>query len=219
LLIASADVPGDLVEAMWHDCESVIRQSVMIKPGDRTTIVARADRTGRQYILKRSNLKGLHLLLRSRGRWGWRNAARLEAGGVATPRNLALLEERFGPLRLRSYLLSEVAPGEPLLDWTRARAASDPDLARVADAFAVLWNRLGELRLAHRDMKASNFIVDQKNRIWLVDLDGMRRLPRGPLLALARRGDRARFLRNWQDRPEVEALFRARIDTGGQRGG
>jgi len=224
LLIASADAPGDVVEAMWQDRESVMRQAAMIKPGDRTTIVSPSDRAGRRYILKRSNLKGplhtiLHLLLRSRARWSWRNAARLETGGIATPRNLALLEERFGPVRLRSYLLSEIVPGEPLLDWTRSRGADDPDLARVAEAFGGLWNRLGELRLAHRDMKGSNFIVEKDCRIWLVDLDGMRRWPRGPLLARARNRDRARFLRNWQDRPEVEALFRARIDRGGQRGG
>ena len=77
-----------------------------------------------------------------------------------------------------------------------------------------MWQDLGALRLGHGDMKATNFIVDPAGKLWLIDLDGMRRYRTGPLLRAERRKDLARFMRNWQERPEVAAIFRARIGTG-----
>lgn len=216
--LASPNAPSDLRDALWENASALLAKGTEVKPGDRTTIVSLQSANGRRYILKRSNLRGpvhtlLHVFLRSRGRWSWRNGIRLKAGGVPTAVPLALLEERWGAVRLRSYLLTEHTPGQSLLDWARACDPHDSQLARVADAFAMVWRRLGQLQLAHRDMKATNFIVNEAGDITLIDLDSMRRLPRGPLLARARRLDRLRFLKNWQGRPELEQVFRARIDT------
>jgi hypothetical protein len=225
MMRSAAGAPADLAERLWNDADGLMRDGVTIKAGDRTTIVV-VERDDRRFILKRANLRGflhtvLHLPLRSRAMWTWLNSARLEEAGILTPKPRVLFEERWGPFRLRSYLLSDAVDGQSLLEFVRSKSGDDAALETVADHFADVWRGLGRLRLAHRDMKATNFLVDRGGQIWLVDLDGMRRWPRGfdSLFIRARARDRERFLRNWQDRPEVAAVFRARIDTDARPGG
>ncbi len=193
-----------------------------MKAGDRTTIVLIWSGQGERFALKRSNLKGplhtaVHLFMRSRARWSWRNAAMLRAAGLHTPRPLALVEARFRPLRLHSFLLTEWVEGEPLSSWIQSHrelTARHHIVQKIAD----LWQRMGELRIAHGDMKATNFIVRPDGEIAIVDLDGMRRHWIAPRFWYERWQDHRRFLRNWQDQPEVQALFRDALNTSGPRG-
>jgi len=219
LLIAANDLPSPLRDALWDHPDRLVDAGHPVKdvPGDRCTIV-RLDRDDRSFILKRYNRKGAlhsasHAVLRSRARWSWLNAHRLIDAAIPTPPPLAMLEERLGPLRGRSFLVTSYVDGEPLKEWIAARPDEINRLEAVAERFGEIWRRLGRARLGHGDMKATNFIVDPQENLWLVDLDAVRRYPPGPWLARARRRDRERFLRNWRDRPEVEAAFHARIDT------
>lgn len=216
-LLHRPDAPRQVIDSLWTDPDALLRSSTLVKDGDRTTIVRLAI-DGRDYILKRSNLRGplhtaVHAALRSRARWSWINAHRVTGAGLLTPQPVALLETRLGPLRARSFLLTEhiagIAPG----DWIERHAADRAAIDDLATRFREVWRALGRARLAHGDMKHSNFIIDPDGRIWLVDLDGMRRSRVPILLARARSRDRERFLRNWKDRPEVEAVFRSRLDT------
>lgn len=218
VLIADRSLPSEIVEAMWRDADALIRNGTMLKDGDRCTIVRLfADRFAGGLVLKRYNLRGPlhtigHFVLRSRAAWSWRNGHLLADAGLSTPRPLAMLEERFGPLRLRSFLLMGFVSGVPLLDVVRSGRLDSAQLSKIADQFAHVWRKLGELRLGHGDMKATNFIVDDDGRLWLIDLDGMRRQRFGPMLARERRRDLERFMRNWRDHPEAAAAFRARLD-------
>jgi tRNA A-37 threonylcarbamoyl transferase component Bud32 len=211
------DAPRQVIEALWTDPDGLLRSSTLVKDGDRTTIV-RLDSDGRHYILKRSNLRGplhtaIHACLRSRAQWSWINANRVIGAGLLTPQPFALLETRLGPFRARSFLLTEhiagIAPGE----WIERHAGDRGAIDDLASRFGEVWRALGRARLSHGDMKQSNFIIDPDDRIWLVDLDGMRRRRVPILFERARARDRERFLRNWKDQPEVEAAFRNRLDT------
>jgi hypothetical protein len=170
--------------------------------------------------LKRYNLKStlhtaIHMPLRSRARWSWLNGRKLLKAGVPTPQPLACVEERrHGVLHLRSYLLTEFVPGRSLLDLVHSRTLSHEQLADLAKQFTRIWQSLGQLRAGHGDMKATNFIVDPHGKLWLIDLDGLRIHHSATLLRRERRNDLTRFMRNWQERPEVAAIFRARIGTG-----
>lgn len=216
--------PVSLVQQLGADPDDVINRGVMVKAGDRTTIVTLKD-GARDFCLKRFNAKGplhtiTHFPLRSRAAWNRINAASLEALEIATPRVHATVEERFARwLRRRSFLLTDWIEGLSLDAWAGEADPESSRFAHVADQFASAWVALGGARLRHGDMKATNFLVDADDRLWFVDLDGMRRYAPGPLLRRARQRDLARFFRNWQDAPEVAQAFRARIDRAIGRGG
>jgi hypothetical protein len=216
LLRRAAAAPADLVEQLWTDPDRLVARGAMLKDGDRCTVV-RLDTDGGRGVLKRFNLKGplhtaTHGVLRSRAMWCWRSAHRLREMGFLTPSPWAMLERRFGALRGRSYFLGEHVEGTSIETLIRARRADElHDLARQ---MAELFRRLGEHRVAHGDLKASNFLQDAAGRIWMIDLDGVRfGLP--PLIYERRRAtDRRSFLRNFVDAPEKLAVFESALDAG-----
>jgi RIO-like serine/threonine protein kinase len=83
----------------------------------------------------------------------------------------------------------------------------------VAAQFGRIWKTLGRLSIGHGDMKATNFIVDSDNRIWMIDLDSMRVLGNRLMLARRRRQDLERFMRNWKGHPAAAAIFSAHLGT------
>jgi hypothetical protein len=87
---------------------------------------------GRALLIKRYNLKNLrHALGRlwrpSRAWHSWREAHRLLFFDIPTPRPLALIEERCGPLRRRAWLICEYCPGPNLLRHLSADSAPPAD--------------------------------------------------------------------------------------------
>jgi tRNA A-37 threonylcarbamoyl transferase component Bud32 len=154
--------------------------------GHRAVVVKRYNRTGRLQVLRRS-------LAGSRAARAWRAAHWLRSFHMDTPTPLALVEEYRGLFRQRAWLITEVAHGVPAhrafekgIDEQRCRL-----LAGVVRSFAAAG-------LVHGDMKASNFIVDGE-RVQMIDLDSVR-WPRFPWrLAVGRRSDLQRFLRNWPE--------------------
>lgn len=212
-------IPAVLEEHLRAGPDALIARGRMLKDGDRCT-VARLDMPGGEtFTVKRYNFKGplhtaVHCVMRSRAAWCWMNAQRLITAGLPSAVPVACLEERMaGVFRLRSCLVSRFVPGRSLLDLVNDGSLNEDGLARAADQFAAIWHALGNLGIAHGDMKASNFIVDDAGTLRLIDLDGMRRVRVTGWLGRERRNDLARFMRNWQGRPEVAALFRDRIGT------
>jgi tRNA A-37 threonylcarbamoyl transferase component Bud32 len=128
----------------------------------------------------------------------WRGLA-LEAAGVATPRVVAAGRERRLGRPVRAYLVTEAVPGaETLLRHLEQRRAGNRLLeARLADLLA----RLHAAGYSHRDLKASNVVLDPELHPHLIDLDGVRRLgPFGRQRAVA---DLARLAREVRDFPRV----------------
>lgn len=211
---------NDLIERFWTQPDSLIAEARMLKPGDRCTVVQLPAAPGAPgpMVLKRYNLRGplhtaRHWVLRSRARWSWLSGHRLRAAGLCSPLPLALLEFGFGPFNTRSYLLTEYISGSTLDEYVERHADDRAALEHVAREFAHIIQTLGEQRIGHGDMKATNFIVDDQRRLWLVDLDGMRWYPRGVAFARRHRRDCERFMRNWETQPELAAVFRAAFDT------
>lgn len=211
----------ETVAALRENPDVLLSGGEMLKDGDRCTVVkVMPPGATKTLVLKRYNAKGslhtaTHVMLRSRARWCWINGRKLLEAGLLTPRPLAFHEERYaGAFRLRSFLLSEFVPGISLRDVIEQDQADQEDLRSFAKQFAFIWQTLGQMRIGHGDMKATNFIVDSNKRLWMIDLDGMRVHRSRLLLRRERRNDLARFMRNWQALPEVAAIFRARIGTG-----
>jgi len=191
--------------------DHAIARGRLLKDGN-TASVALTNLDERPVVIKRYNVKGLrHLLSRglrpSRAWCAWQNAERLGRCGVATPAGIAAWEERRGWLRGRAFLLNDYVDGVDLGAWVRVHGAAQmPDW--LARDLRLLFEALWCLGVSHGDLKASNLIVSG-DRLWLLDLDSMRRHRSSTGLERAIARDRRRLLRNWdaEQARQVEAVL------------
>jgi hypothetical protein len=165
----------------------------------------------RPIVVKRYNVKSpLHRVRRwfkSRARTAWRNGHRLEFLGIPTAAPLALVEERFGPLRGRSWLVMEDC-GDDDLDGAVAR---DGWREVWLDQLVALLGILRALGLGHGDMKATNVLI-RNDVLHLIDLDALGERSGGY------RVDRDRLLSNWAEQPSLLAPLAARLAAAGLAG-
>lgn len=189
----------DLVAPIVQAPDAAVGGGKMLKDG-RTSTVAQVSAGDQRLVIKRYNLKSLrHALARfwrpSRAWHAWREGHRLEFFGIATPRPLALVEERIGPMRGRAFLVTEYCPGVDLLALLSADRLPEGDIAQeIVSLFSVLHH----LQISHGDLKATNLIW-HAGRLFLIDLDAMQQHRSRRRYAYAWRRDRARLLRNWSE--------------------
>lgn len=191
----------------------------LLKAGNSQTVWA-TRLAGEEVVVKRYNQLGWWQILRrsvggSRAARAWRNAHWLRALHIDTPRPLAMIEERRGPLCLRAWLVTGRASGAPAHE-----ALAGPGGGPRLEAVVGVVRALAGHGLVHGDLKASNFIVAGE-RVQLIDLDSLS----WPRLAWWRkRGsarDLRRFLRNWPEGPlrsEVRKRLSASVDVSVVRG-
>ena len=199
-----------LAELLAHP-DRAIDAGEILKDGGTCT-VARGVVDGRALLIKRYNLKSLrHALSRawrpSRAWHSWREAHRLQFLGIPTPAPLALLEERYGPLRRRAWLVSEFCPGPDLLRHLCADR-EPPDVE--ARAILALFESLHRQRISHGDLKATNLLW-HAGRVLLIDLDAVVQHRSNGAHARAWRRDRARLLRNWPPESVLHRWFDDRL--------
>ncbi|CAG0933302.1 MAG: 3-deoxy-D-manno-octulosonic acid kinase [Rhodocyclaceae bacterium] len=197
---------ADFLAPLIADPDAWIEQGIALKRG-RTATLALVELNGRKLVIKRYNIKSAgHALSRawrpSRAWHSWIEAHRLRFLGIATPRPLALIEHRLGPLRGRAWLVSEYCEGPNLQTCLAGMERLPPEIGEAARR---LFAQLAGARISHGDLKASNFIWNGKE-CCVLDLDGVRSHDSEAAWRKAWRKDRARFLRNW---PEDGALRRA----------
>lgn len=168
-----------------------------LKDGGTCTVALAGTAAGR-VVIKRYNRKGWgHALSRawrpSRAWHSWLAGHRLAFYGIATPRPLAMIEERLGPLRGRAFLVNAYCPGGNLLDILDPAEAPSP--AQQA-ALLGLFRRLADVKITHGDLKATNLLWHD-GAVVLIDLDAMTCHRSAAAFGRAWRRDRARLLRNW----------------------
>lgn len=192
------------LQAFLQAPEDFIARGKIIKAG-RSATVALVEIDGRQYVLKRYNIKGLwhrirRLLRPSRAWLCWRNAHMLEMLGVATAKPLLMMEWRFGPMRREAFFLCEYLPGVDALQFMNDEPSNSPAWERTLSQFKALFAILRDYNIVHGDMKATNFLVTEKG-LAVLDLDGMHQELDAGRFASAREKDLQRFAKNWEDDP------------------
>ncbi len=204
------DLPVDVLDAWLESSGLAPREGeAILKPGNSQTVWR--TRLGEdEVVVKRYNLKNLphalrRALSRSRASRSWENAHRLRAYHIATPRPLAMIEERWGPFRRRAWLITDLARGVGANRYI-SQHPDEGSMRRLADTVAAF----GENGLVHGDMKATNFIMSD-DHVEVIDLDSMRRPCTGPARRAGIHRDRQRFLRNWEG--ERREGFRRLLDT------
>ncbi len=187
--------PG--LQPLLQDPDATMAAGKLLKDGGTCTVAA-VEAAGRTVVVKRYNLKHWrHALSRawrpSRAWHSWQAAHRLAFYGIATPRPLALVEERLGALRGRAFLVTEHCPGTNLLDLLDPAREPEPVMQQ---ALRETFETLHRLQITHGDLKATNLLW-QAGRVVLIDLDALTEHRSKSAFARAWRRDRGRLLRNW----------------------
>lgn len=201
----------DALAGVLEQADTLIDQGHLYKTGGAAS-VARVEVQGRALVLKRYNIKNTaHWFKRfwrpSRAWHSWIEGLRLEFLGIATPRPLAVLEQRVLGLRSRAYLITEYAEGADLIESFAPYVESGDVPEEQLQALVTLLEQLIRERISHGDMKGHNLFW-QKGQWSLIDLDAMCQHSTQLSFASAFARDRARLLRNW---PSGSALHQ-RLD-------
>jgi Lipopolysaccharide kinase (Kdo/WaaP) family len=174
-----ASLPEDFVTMLHQQPAALLDRGEELRSnGARRTV--RLNWQSRSFVLKhyveptrRHALK--QLVLPSRAWSTWSFTHRLAASGVTTPRPVACVENRWGPLRRDSFLLYPYVEGRTLRSYFTAEAKQSPAIHdRLWRLLNDLWQRLVELRVSLGDTNLGNFIVTPDDQLWLIDLDKSR---------------------------------------------
>ncbi len=194
---------SEALSSLLDNLDERMENGKLLKSGNTAT-VALVEAGGRKLVVKRYNIKGTghwvgRMFRKSRAWVSWANALRLEFLGINTVTPVALVEERFGPLRRKAYFVSEYIDGP---DASRIRETINPD--KEISAVAKLVRELTAAGVSHGDLKASNFLLAGEGAV-IIDLDSMKEHHSEAARQKAQAKDRERFLRNWD--PVLEQRF------------
>jgi hypothetical protein len=168
-------LPASLAHALWQHPEKLVAEGEALRRnGARTTVRLHADLP---YVLKhyvepswRHALK--HSVQQSRARATWNISRALAESGLATPMPVACVENRWGPLRLDSFLVYPYVEGSMLRSYFSGELhATATALDDYRQQLAQLWQQLARLRATLADAHLGNFIISTTGRLWVIDLD------------------------------------------------
>lgn len=196
------------MQAFLRNLDAEMAAGTLLKDGNTAT-VALVDSPIGPLVVKRYNIKhfwhGVTRLFRKSRAWiSWANSHRLEFLGIKTVSPVALVEERFGPLRSRAYFVTEYieAPDASTLDEPR-----DDQVYSIVE----LLKNLSEAGVTHGDLKASNFLLSDEGAV-IIDLDSMMEHGDRRQRSRAEKKDRERFMKNWESKPSIERRFTDLLD-------
>lgn len=165
------------IQTLCTNPDAYLAQSHILKSGHSAT-VGLLEIDHKKYILKRYNRKNwLHFILRSlipsRAAVSWRNGHLLLSYHLITPTPIALIEQRIGWFRGKSWLLLAYLEGETLMDYFQdhsKQAKSKTFLTKLTQFIHILPT----IQVSHGDFKAPNILIQKNQQLCFIDLDGMR---------------------------------------------
>lgn len=190
--------------------DDLIRKGTIYKHGDTTT-VAQIDFFGQPVVIKRYNTHSIwhgikQFIKVSRAYNSWFYAHWMVANNIFTPVPCAVIEQRMGWFRQRSYYLYEALDFSPLMDVLLREELDSPISLHFQQRIVDIFKACRRARVRHRDFKITNFLVHQ-HEIYLIDLDHMSYYCSNFFLRIMQRRDRKRFLRNFAQYPALHARF------------
>ncbi len=205
--------PGrDSLLSSCHNPDSLLDEpEIKFLKQDHATSVAHRMIAGNDLVIKQYHLRNVGYALkrsvrRSRAQHCWDMAKILQQVDISTASTAGFIEEHLGPFRRRSWLLLDWLEGVVCSDYLQDHGLNDTTRP-VCFALLELLQQLGEQRIAHGDLKASNILLTATGPA-LIDLDGAHSYRSGSLFwRHARRRDLRRFLRNWTQQPELLEFF------------
>jgi len=202
------------MQHLLDDPDAAMDAGTVLKAGNTATVV-KIDFEGHPLVIKRYNLKNsCHTIRRAlrptRAIVSWRNGNRLRFMGIMTPRPVAFLEKRWGPLRGRAYFITTYVAGESIQSVIQQNA-DDPDALKAwVNLLLSPLEKLRQLRISHGDLKASNFLVANQ-QLHILDLDGMQKHRSINGFRRAFRRDIKRLQENWLPDTAFSAFLTIRL--------
>lgn len=192
----------------------VMEEGKWLKKGNSSSVTL-IQTNGHALVVKRYNIKNIfHFFKRtfrpSRAWVSWGNAHRLLFWGIPTPKPVAFMEKRWGPLRLSAYFITEYVRGPDLYHFSHDLQSKNQLLTQLNINVQTLFESLKNAAISHGDLKATNFIVADDG-IYVTDLDAMREYTSEIRFQKALMRDQKRFLKNWKKAPEIEAAFKKKV--------
>lgn len=147
----------------------------------------------KNWVVKRFNVKDAskriaRMFKKSRAQNAWEFSFVLKSFGIETPATIAWVECFYLGFPDVFFLITEHQKGVLLSE----KIKQSPE--KWLNVGVQFLDSLATLGISHGDMKATNFIVDEQNAIWIIDLDTM-----SFSNAQKQRKDLARFQRNFGD--------------------
>ncbi len=184
----------------------------LLKNGSQTIVRDNIDNN--DVFIKRYNIRGVghqtrRALRTTRAHTSWVAAHSLISLGIHTPKPIAMLEQRIGPVRRHSYYISEFIEGTTLRDVFNTDTidfSTDPIAQQLASKLIEIFALFKLAKISHGDTKNTNFMV-VNNDIFVIDLDAVRFHQSNRSFKRAFNKDIQRFLRNWENQPNIKALF------------
>lgn len=212
--ISRRDAQGETLNRLLDDLDAFMRSGTILKAGRSSTVV-RVQVDGCDWVIKRYNIKNpCHALSRcfrpTRAWISWGNSHLLKISGIATPRAIAMIEKRIGPLRSTGYYVCDYVAGVNAEDFFQDANVDAPGKKQVSENFVRLFELFCKLNIVHGDCKATNFLV-KDDQPWVLDLDAMQECSSPARFKKLFQIDRQRFLRNWQSQPELQKWFDERL--------
>ncbi len=191
--------------------------AVMVKDGTRNTLHRVTTDIG-DLVVKRYNTKNAwHRVRRnfqtSRALNCWHMGELFRSGGIDTPEPMAVVEDQRGLFSGRSWYICRYVGSTGLPDYLGS-ADWEEKFESVQGRVCELFQALKSHRFSHGDLKGSNLLVCG-DRLAVVDLDAAKQHRSRVLHRWAFDDDKARFLKNWADVPEIRGRFNALLKEKG----
>jgi len=209
----NTDFDSDEMQLLLQDPDTYCHKNQVevfkANPGD-TTWVGIVQCGERQFVVKRYNIKGfLHRLKRaflpSKAWVSWKNALALLQADIKTPSLVAVIEQRFGPLRGAAFFITEYLQGTKAMDYFQS--PEKPYWQLALNNLKNMAQQLAAAGILHRDFQCHNILfVD--NEPYLIDLDHMSVMPQKSAKFIAgHQYDLDRLRRSFVELPEAKALW------------
>lgn len=204
-----ADNNQEMESLLANPDSYIVKGELLI--GEDVNSVAKISLAGHALVVKRYNNRNLwfafkRAFAKSRAKRCWHNAHKLLALNILTPKPIAIIEERFGPIHFRSYYITEFVDGINAQTFFLSNYNYETKLIAAKNLIKLL-NSLCKAHIRHGDTKANNFLIKDE-KVYLTDLDGMAQYSKLRYnLSNTFAKDRERFLRCWQKHPDILQMF------------
>lgn len=180
---------------LLDDIEAVMAAGTMLKAGGSSTVVL-VQWQGRPLVIKRYNIKGMgHFLRRclrpSRASHSWRQGHLWRVLELPTARPVAVLEKRWGPLRVGGYLIAEYSSEQDIIG-----AFNGIHSDALINQLQLLLERMADYQISHGDLKGTNVLIEEE-KISFIDLDAAKLHVKSNRWSKAFKKDLSRLERNW----------------------
>lgn len=188
-----------------------IEPSTEIMKDDSASKVVIAPFQGYQLVIKQYNFKSWHKALsrsvrKSKAEKTWDNARYLSLVGIDTVEPVALIEDRLGFVRIRSFFVSSYITGQNAKDFFNDSTKHTSELSTAAESFVKSIHDFHSKGIFIGDTKDINAIIHSGKVFW-VDLDGLTSQKWKWIADRKKIKDWKVFLYNWRDNAPVLKLF------------